>query len=82
MKTWPKRAPFSEVCYELLNGAAKGLLLFRGESCEKVVRHMGESVSESGELRDAYDESRKQLGISEDKVWVQRTPIGQSIILY
>ena len=47
-----------------------------------VVRRLGESVSESGELREAYEESRKRLGISEEKVWVQRTPIGQSMIVY
>jgi len=41
---------------------------------------MGEAVS--GELREQYEESRKMLGISEEKVWVQRTPIGQSIIVY
>jgi hypothetical protein len=49
---------------------------------DEVVRRMGELVSESGELREAYEESRKRLGISEEKVWVQRTPIGQSMIVY
>jgi hypothetical protein len=49
---------------------------------DDVVRRMGESVSESGELRKAYEESRKRLGITEEKVWVQRTPIGQSMIVY
>jgi hypothetical protein len=49
---------------------------------EEVVRRMGEAVSEPGELREAYEESRKRLGINEEKVWVQRTPIGQSIIVY
>lgn len=47
---------------------------------EDLVRQMGEAVS--GELREQYEESRKMLGISEEKVWVQRTPIGQSIIVY
>ncbi len=49
---------------------------------EAVVRSMGEAVSDSGELRETYEESRKKLGISEEKVWIQRTPIGQAIIVY
>jgi hypothetical protein len=39
-------------------------------------------VSGSGELREGYEASRKMLGISEEKVWLQRTPIGHSIIVY
>ncbi len=49
---------------------------------EDLVRSVGEMVSGSGELRESYEESRKRLGISEEKVWIQRTPIGQSIIVY
>jgi hypothetical protein len=49
---------------------------------EDLVRSLGEAVSGSGELREEYEESRKRLGIREEKVWVQRTPIGQSIIVY
>jgi hypothetical protein len=49
---------------------------------EEIVRRMGEMVSVSGELREQYEESRKRLGISEEKVWVQKTPIGQAIIVY
>ena len=49
---------------------------------EQEVRRIGESVSESGELRDAYEETRRKLGISEEKVWIQRTPIGQAMIVY
>lgn len=49
---------------------------------EEVVRRMGESVSESGELREGYEESRRKLGIREEKVWMQRTPIGQTMIVY
>ncbi|HVF00733.1 MAG TPA: hypothetical protein VNA27_05260 [Rubrobacteraceae bacterium] len=41
---------------------------------------MGEAVSK--DLRGDYEESRRKLGITEEKVWVQRTPIGQSIIVY
>jgi len=47
---------------------------------EEIVRRMGEAVS--GELREEYEESRRRLGISEEKVWVQRTPIGQAIVVY
>jgi hypothetical protein len=49
---------------------------------EDLVRSMGEAVSGSGGLREEYEESRKRLGIREEKVWVQRTPIGASIIVY
>jgi hypothetical protein len=49
---------------------------------EDHVRSMGEAVSEKGGLREEYEESRKRLGIREEKVWVQRTPIGASIIVY
>ncbi len=49
---------------------------------EDAVRSMGEAVSGSGELRKEYEESRKRLGISEEKVWIQRTPIGHSMIVY
>jgi hypothetical protein len=49
---------------------------------EEHVRSMGEVFSSSGELREGYEESRKRLGIREEKIWVQRTPIGASIIVY
>ena len=47
---------------------------------EEVVRRIGEAVS--GELQEEYEESRRRLGISEEKVWVQRTPIGQALVVY
>jgi hypothetical protein len=47
---------------------------------EEIIRRMGEAVSE--DLREEYEGSRRRLGISEEKVWVQRTPIGQTIIVY
>ncbi len=47
---------------------------------EGIVKRMGEAVSK--DLREDYEESRSKLGITEEKVWVQRTPIGQSIIVY
>ena len=49
---------------------------------EEVVRRLGEAVSESGELREEYEESRRKLGIREEKVWMQRTPVGQAMIVY
>jgi signal transduction protein with GAF and PtsI domain len=49
---------------------------------EEPVKRMGQAVSGSAELREEYEESRKRLGISEEKVWVQRTPIGQAMIVY
>ena len=49
---------------------------------EEVVRRLGEAVSESGELREEYEETRRKLGIREEKVWMQRTPIGQAMIVY
>jgi hypothetical protein len=47
---------------------------------EDLVRSIAEMVSGSGELREGYEASRKTLGISEEKVWLQRTPIGHSIL--
>ena len=47
---------------------------------EEVVRRIGEAVS--GELGEEYEESRRRLGISEEKMWVQRTPIGQALVVY
>ncbi len=49
---------------------------------EDLVRSVGEAVSDSGELREEYEGSRKRLGIREEKVWVQRMPIGASLIVY
>lgn len=49
---------------------------------EEVIRRMSEMVSGSGEFRKAYEESRRNLGITEEKVWLQRTPIGQTMIVY
>ncbi len=49
---------------------------------EDVVRRIGEAVSGSGELREGYEASRQSLGISEEKMWVQQTPIGQALVVY
>src|SRR5919202_1854981 len=49
---------------------------------EETIRRMSEQVSDSGSLRGAYEESRRSLGITEEKVWLQRTPIGEAVIVY
>jgi len=49
---------------------------------EETVRGMRVAVSGSGELREKYEASRKRRGISEEKVWIQRTPIGYAIVVY
>src|SRR5919107_1958276 len=47
---------------------------------EEVVRRMGEAVL--GGVRGEYGKSRPRVGISEGKIWVQRTPIGQALVVY
>jgi hypothetical protein len=49
---------------------------------EETVRSMGKAVSGSEEYRQEYEASRQRLGISEERVWVQRTPIGHAIVVY
>ncbi len=49
---------------------------------ENFVRSSMEAFSGVGEIREKYEQSRKRLGIREEKVWIQRTPIGASIIVY
>ncbi len=49
---------------------------------ENLVRSSMEAFSGPGEIREEYEQSRKRLGIREEKVWIQRTPIGASIIVY
>ena len=46
------------------------------------VRNMGEALLGSAELQEAYEASRTILGIREEKVWVQETPIGRALIVY
>lgn len=46
------------------------------------VRKIGEVLSGSGELQEAYEASRITLGIREEKMWVQKTPIGQALVVY
>jgi hypothetical protein len=49
---------------------------------EENIRSLSEAIGGSGSLREEYEASRKRLGVREEKVWVQRTPIGQTIIIY
>ena len=49
---------------------------------EEEARRISALASESGELREEYERSRKRLGIKEEKVWIQQVPIGQAIIVY
>lgn len=47
-----------------------------------VVRGIGKALEGSGELQEAYEESRRTMGIREEKVWVQETPIGRALVVY
>ena len=49
---------------------------------EENIKHVSESIGGSGPLREEYEASRRRLGINEEKVWVQRTPIGQAVVVY
>ena len=49
---------------------------------EENIRHMSETVGGSGPFREAYEASRERLGISQEKVRVQRMPIGLAVEIY
>ena len=49
---------------------------------EEKVRRLGEGVLTSGPLRDAYEESRRNLGITREMAWLQPTPVGDMVIVY
>lgn len=49
---------------------------------EENVRRMSEEVLEAGPLREAYEQSRRNLGITREMAWLQPTPIGDMIIVY
>jgi hypothetical protein len=49
---------------------------------EENIRHLSEAIGGSGPLREEYEASCRRLGINEEKVWVQRTPIGQAVVVY
>lgn len=46
------------------------------------VRRLSEEVLASGKLRDAYEESRRNLGIIREMAWLQPTPVGDMVIIY
>jgi len=48
---------------------------------EENIRRVSEAIGGSGPLREEYEASRRRLGINEEKVWVQRTPIGQAVVV-
>ena len=47
-----------------------------------LVRSMGEALEGSVGGQEAYEASRRILGIREEKVWVQKTPIGRALVVY
>ena len=49
---------------------------------EENIRRVSEMLGGSGPLREEYETPRRRLGINEEKVWVQRTPIGQAVVVY
>lgn len=49
---------------------------------EETLRNMSEEVLVSGPLRDSYEQSRRNLGITREIAWLQPTPIGDMMIVY
>lgn len=49
---------------------------------EENIRLMSEEVLRPGPLREAYEESRRNLGISREAAWLQSTPVGDMMIVY
>ena len=49
---------------------------------EENIRLMSEDVLRPRPLRDAYEESRRNLGISREAAWLQSTSIGDMMIVY
>ncbi len=49
---------------------------------EESVKSMSEEVLRPGPLREAYEESRRNLGISREMAWLQPTPVGDMMIVY
>ncbi len=49
---------------------------------EENMRRLSEEVLASGQLRDAYEESRRKLGITREMAWLQPTPVGDMVIVY
>jgi hypothetical protein len=59
---------------------AFGLPVLPGQ--EGTIRRMSEEVLNSDSLQNAYAQSRRNLGITKEMVWLQRTPIGEMVIVY
>jgi hypothetical protein len=49
---------------------------------EETVIRMSEETLSPGPLREAYEESRRNLGISREMAWLQPTAVGDMIIVY
>jgi hypothetical protein len=49
---------------------------------EATIQRMSEELSASESLHNAYVESRRNLGITKEMVWLQSTPIGEMVIVY
>ncbi len=49
---------------------------------EENMRRLSEEVLASGQFRDAYEESRRKLGITRGMAWLRPTPVGDMIIVY
>jgi hypothetical protein len=49
---------------------------------EETIRRMSEEVAGSESLQNAYAQSRRNLGITKEIMWLQRTPIGEMVIVY
>ncbi len=46
----------------------------------ETVRSMREEAL--GPLRSEYEESRRRLGITEERAWIQSTPMGEMVLVY
>jgi hypothetical protein len=49
---------------------------------EETIKQMSEEVLGSGPLREAYEQSRRNLGITREMAWLQPTPLGDMMIVY
>src|SRR5215210_507248 len=49
---------------------------------EETVIRMSEETLSPGPLREAYEESRRNLGISREMAWLQPTAVGDMMIVY
>ena len=49
---------------------------------EETIKLMSQQVLRPGPIRDAYEESRRNLGIFREMAWLQPTPVGDMVIVY